>query len=141
MFMVSQIGHSTVSFRYSMIFIFIGFMGEFEEEKNLDEFAAEIEERLNTKCTVLPFGKEKVKKVGVVSGGASSIVNEAVEKVDVFVTGESSHSVYHTAKEAKVNVIFAGHYATETLGVYALAKVLRKEFNVETIFIDVPTGL
>ena len=32
------------------------------------------------------------------------------EKVDVFVTGEASHGVYHTAKEAKVNVIFAGHY-------------------------------
>ena len=121
--------------------IFIGFMGDFEHEKNINEFKLEIEEKLSAKCIVLPFGKKKVKKVGVVSGGASSIVNEAVEKVDVFVTGESSHTVYHTAKEAKVNVIFAGHYATETLGVRALAKVLNKEFGVETVFINVPTGL
>jgi dinuclear metal center YbgI/SA1388 family protein len=121
--------------------ILIGFAGEFENEKNLNEFAAEIEEKLNTKCTILPFGKEKVKKIGVVSGGASDIIKDAVEKVDVFVTGESSHTVYHTAKEAKVNVIFAGHYATETLGVRALAKVLNKEFGVETVFVDVPTGL
>jgi len=89
----------------------------------------------------LPFGKEKVKKVGVVSGAAARIVNEAVEKVDVFVTGEASHEVYHTAKEARVNVIFAGHYATETLGVKALAKLLKEKFDVEIIFIDVPTGL
>jgi dinuclear metal center YbgI/SA1388 family protein len=121
--------------------IFIGFMGELERERSLKDFAAEIEEKLNTKCTILPFGKEKVKKVGVVSGGAPSIVNEAVEKVDVFVTGEASHTVYHTAKEAKVNVIFAGHYATETLGVKAIAEVLKKEFCVETVFIDLPTGL
>jgi len=64
-----------------------------------------------------------------------------VIKDDVFVTGEVSHSVYHSAKDARVNVIFAGHYATETLGVKALAGVLEKEFGMETVFIDVPTGL
>ena len=106
-------------------------MGEFEEGKNINDFANEIEEKLNTSCKILPFGKKKVKKVGVVSGGAAKIVNEAVEKVDVFVTGEPSHEVYHTAKEAKVNVIFAGHYATETLGVKALANVLENEFGLD----------
>ena len=120
--------------------IFIGFMGEFAE-RSINDFAGEIQKKLNTNCAVLPFGKEKVKKVGVVSGAAARIVNEAVEKVDVFVTGEASHEVYHTAKEARVNVIFAGHYATETLGVKALAKLLKEKFDVEAVFIDVPTGI
>jgi len=119
----------------------IGFMGEFKEEKVLGEFAEEVGNKLNTKPGVLDFGKEKIRKVGVVSGAASSVISEAVEKVDVFVTGEVSHSVYHSAKDARVNVIFAGHYATETLGVKALAGVLEKEFGMETVFIDVPTGL
>ncbi|PKP53220.1 MAG: Nif3-like dinuclear metal center hexameric protein [Candidatus Altiarchaeales archaeon HGW-Altiarchaeales-3] len=121
--------------------IFIGFLGEFEIEKDLNAFAAEIEEKLNTKCTILPFGKKKVKKVGVVSGGAASIVTDAAGKVDVFVTGDASHTAYHIAKESGINVIFAGHYATETPGVKALAKKLENEFDIEFIFLDIPTGL
>ena len=107
----------------------------------LKEFVEEVGAKLNTKPGVLDFGKEKIRKVGVVSGAASSVISEAAEKVDVFVTGEVSHTIYHTAKDAKVNVIFAGHYATETLGIKALADVLEEEFGAETIFIDVPTGL
>jgi putative NIF3 family GTP cyclohydrolase 1 type 2 len=37
-------------------------------------------------------------------------------------------------------VVFAGHYATETVGVKALAKVLEKKFRVKTVFLDLPTG-
>jgi putative NIF3 family GTP cyclohydrolase 1 type 2 len=37
-------------------------------------------------------------------------------------------------------VFFAGHYATETLGVRALGDHLAGEFGVETVFLDCPTG-
>jgi len=40
-----------------------------------------------------------------------------------------------------MNVIFAGHHATETVGIKALSKVIEKKFMTETIFIDLPTGL
>ncbi|PKP57463.1 MAG: Nif3-like dinuclear metal center hexameric protein, partial [Candidatus Altiarchaeales archaeon HGW-Altiarchaeales-1] len=52
-----------------------------------------------------------------------------------------SHQIYHIAKEGKINVIFAGHYATETVGVKAMAEFIGKKFGIETKFIDVPTGL
>lgn len=119
----------------------IGYKGEFEEEHNLNEFVKEINEKLNTKCKILKFGNKKIKSVGVVSGAASEIVNEAIEEVDCFVTGESSHQVYHLAKEGKINVIFAGHYATETLGVKAIANLIKEKFNIETKFIDIPTNM
>ncbi|MFN3528093.1 MAG: Nif3-like dinuclear metal center hexameric protein [Candidatus Altarchaeaceae archaeon] len=119
----------------------IGYKGKFDEEKKLSGFVKEIEEKLNTKCKILNFGKKKIKSIGVVSGGAASIINEAIDEVDCFVTGEISHQVYHLAKEGKVNVIFAGHYATETLGVKAMAKFINEKFKIETKFIDIPTGL
>jgi putative NIF3 family GTP cyclohydrolase 1 type 2 len=41
----------------------------------------------------------------------------------------------------KVNLVFAGHYATETLGVKAVGQMLQKRFGISTEFIDHPTGL
>jgi len=119
----------------------IGYAGRFEKEKKLSDFVSEIEKELNTKCKILKFGKEKIKSIGVVSGGAASLIDEAIENVDCFVTGEPSHQVYHIAKEGKINVIFAGHYATETLGVKAMAALISKKFGIETKFIDCQTGL
>jgi len=69
-------------------------------------------------------------------------VTEAVSKdFDCIVTGEAGHSSYHIAKEGNLNVIAAGHYATETLGVKALMNILKEKFGVEVKFIDAPSGL
>jgi len=40
-----------------------------------------------------------------------------------------------------MNVIFGGHHATETIGLKALAEVVRRKFNIDYSFIDLPTGL
>jgi dinuclear metal center YbgI/SA1388 family protein len=90
---------------------------------------------------IWPFGPEKIRKIGLVSGFGLSALAEAARKgFDAFVTGEPSHSHYWSAKESRVHVIFAGHYATETLGVKALGEVIQKRFGIETDFIDLPTG-
>ena len=118
----------------------IGFSGE--KEISLKDFVKEINEKLNTKCKVLDFGNEKIKNIGVVSGGGSSALNEAIDKdLDCFVTGEIPHYAYQLAKEGKINLIAAGHYATETLGVKALMNPVKEKFNVEVKFIDAPSGL
>ena len=43
--------------------------------------------------------------------------------------------------ESGINVIYAGHYATETLGVQEIGKWLAERFGVEWEFLDHPTGL
>ena len=96
---------------------------------------------LHTKADVLPFGPASVKKLGIVSGGAGFLTAKAIAiGCDTFITGETSHSSYHIAKEGKLNIIFAGHYATETLGLKALAKELRRKFSLDCRFISAPTG-
>jgi putative NIF3 family GTP cyclohydrolase 1 type 2 len=45
------------------------------------------------------------------------------------------------AEEFGVNVIYGGHYATETFGVKALAKHLSKRFRLPWTFLNHPTGL
>ena len=61
--------------------------------------------------------------------------------VDTFITGEGAHHTHFEAEELGINVIYAGHYATETVGVKALATHLDERFGIEWEFLDYPTGL
>lgn len=92
--------------------------------------------------TVIPGGPSHVRRVGVVTGGADSMLGAAnAAGLDTFITGEGKHHTYHEALELGLNVIYAGHYATETLGVRALAAWLGDRFGVDHVFLDHPTGL
>jgi len=89
----------------------------------------------------LAFGPSTVKTVCIVSGGGASDVREAIdEKLDLFITGDASHDIYHECAEAGINVIFAGHYLTEVWGMKALQKAITKQTGLRTCFIDIPTG-
>lgn len=107
---------------------------------------AELTGRIETACGsephVIPGGPSHVRRVGIVTGGASSLIPQAhAQGLDTFITGEGPHHTYHDATELGLNVIYGGHYATETFGVKALAERLREEFGVQGEFLDRPTGL
>jgi putative NIF3 family GTP cyclohydrolase 1 type 2 len=74
-------------------------------------------------------------------GGGSFIPDAAAAGIDVLVTGEGSHHSYVDAMELGVNVLYGGHYATETFGVKALAARLAEEFGLDWTFLDFPSGL
>lgn len=107
---------------------------------------AELENRLakvlgRTPLTI-PAGPVLCQRIGVVSGGAGqNLVQAAQAGLDTFITGEGPHWTYALAEEHGLNVIYGGHYATETFGVKALAQQLSQKFHLPWIFIDHPTGL
>lgn len=121
---------------------FKSYTGKFEKAESLDSLVSRLCKTLKTECKVLPFGPEKIKTVGVLTGaGNRASIEEAVALgLDLYVTGEET-DVYQYVQDAGINVIFAGHNATETLGVNALRKHLEKKFTVKTDFIDMPTSL
>jgi putative NIF3 family GTP cyclohydrolase 1 type 2 len=69
------------------------------------------------------------------------IAQAAAAGLDTFITGEGAHHSFFDAEELGLNVLYAGHYATETLGVKALAERLHAEFDLPWTFLDHPTGL
>ncbi len=118
----------------------IGYQGELEKPKTTNEIVNILNRELKTKSIVLPFGKKKNKIIAFVSGGGAEAGNDAIKKkIDLFVTGEINHGWHHSAKDSGINIIAAGHYHTETFGVKALMPLLKQKFNIETIFIDIPT--
>ena len=90
-----------------------------------------------------PGGPGTVRELGLITGGAGSqIYDLATTGIDTFLTGEGPHWSYTAAEELGINLIYAGHYATETFGVKALAERWAAEFEgLEISFIDHPTGL
>ncbi|MBO7175230.1 MAG: Nif3-like dinuclear metal center hexameric protein, partial [Spirochaetaceae bacterium] len=91
---------------------------------------------------VLPFGPDVINRIAIVSGGAARELSQAIEQgYDAFITGEIGHEQYHQALEAGITVIAGGHYQTETVGVSLVMEKLAKEKGIETVFIQVPTGL
>ena len=120
----------------------IGVKGELPCEMSLEELAKKVLRPGKTPAGIFPLGKEKIKTVGIISGGAGEDVDQAIELgLDAYITGEFAHEQYHLIKEMEMNVIAGGHYETETVGVNLVREKVEKELGLETVFIDLPTGL
>ena len=118
----------------------LGWWGRLEVKREV--LAARLDEKLGGRVRMLAFGKEVVRTVGVITGGGGSMIDAAVAAgLDAYVTGEGAHHTYFDAEEARMNVFYGGHYATETWGVRALAEHLESRFGLGWEFIDHPTGL
>ena len=111
-------------------------------EVTRETLAARLDDVLGVRVRLLPGGGEKLKRVGVITGGAGSMIQHAVAAgLDAFITGEGAHHTYFDAMESGINVYYGGHYATETFGVRALAQHLEERVGIPWEFNDLPTGL
>ncbi|MGQ9486856.1 MAG: Nif3-like dinuclear metal center hexameric protein [Armatimonadota bacterium] len=115
-----------------------------ETDQPLPDLVQMLEEKLETSVKLLPFGSSTVRRAGILtgSGGSTRILTEAHRMgIDTLITGEGAHHTYLDAEELGINLLYAGHYATETLGVQALGEHLQCMFGLEHRFFDHPTGL
>ena len=76
-------------------------------------------------------------KVGVCSGGAGEFAEEAKNLgCGLYVTGEASWGEVIAAENCGMEMVCAGHYATETFGVKSLGRLVAERFGVEAEFVD-----
>lgn len=114
-----------------------------EAELSLEEVVSRFTQALDGgRVHVCAGGPKTTRKIGISSGGSGSEVAAAAKAgVDTFITGEGPHWSYTLAEELGINVLYGGHYATETFGVKALAAHLQNQFGLPWSFVDHPTGL
>lgn len=111
------------------------------DRKRADVIAA-LEAAVAGPVKAFPGGPECIASIGIVTGGAGAGIQRAADEgVDTFITGEGPHWSAIAAQELGINFLLAGHYATETFGVKALASLLSEKFEIPWQFIDHPTGL
>jgi dinuclear metal center YbgI/SA1388 family protein len=120
----------------------VGYKGMLKKALTVDEAVKKISFMNRPPLGVFPFGKSESQNCAVISGGAALEALQALEeKLDLYVTGECSHTVYHHALEGRMNIVAGGHYSTEVWGVRRMMEESAKLLEVDTVFVDVPTGL
>jgi dinuclear metal center YbgI/SA1388 family protein len=120
----------------------VGFIGDLPAPVSLAELNARLEAHIGTGNRVHTADGGMAWRVAVLSGFGVDFAAQAVTAgADTLITGETSHTFFHPVAEQNLNVIYGGHYNTETVGLKALAEKLASQFDIQTVFIDLPTGL
>jgi dinuclear metal center YbgI/SA1388 family protein len=92
-----------------------------------------------------PFDEgRRSRRWGICSGAgadSASIAEAARRGLDTLIVGEGPHHTAVEARELGITIIYAGHYATETLGVRALGEEVGRRFGLTATFVHAPTGL
>src|SRR5262249_37913235 len=105
----------------------------------VEDFVARVREQITPEPLVFAEGPADLTRGAVVSGGAARYLPEAAAQgYDLFLRGEAAEPSLHLARELGINFVAAGHYATEKLGVQALAQRLAERFDLEWEFVDLP---
>jgi len=116
----------------------IGFEGRLREPLQRSAFIERLESFFGHRAFLVPAGPERIARVGVVSGGAAREAEAAVALgLDAYVTGEPGEPATYLCREAGINFAALGHYATERVGVRALAAHLHSRFGLDAFFIEV----
>jgi len=119
----------------------VGVIAKAARSRPLASFVTTVTRALGVQPDVIPSGPQTVRRVAIVSGAGAMLAEDAArEGCDTLLTGESAHAAIHPAREAKINLVFGGHYATETVGLKALERHLAKKFGMKGIFLSAPTG-
>jgi len=120
--------------------IFLGLRGSWSGTRS--DLAETLRQAVGGKVHVCHGGPDEISDVGLITGGAGSEIGKVAESgVDTFISGEGPHWTHPLALELGVNLLLAGHYATETSGVQALAEAMASGFGVPWSFVDQPSGL
>lgn len=92
--------------------------------------------------TITPGRHTKRWAICTGAGASAETLEEAAHMgVDTLIVGEGPHWTAVSGEERGLTIIYAGHYATETLGVRALAEHLSEKFSLPWSFVEAPTGL
>jgi dinuclear metal center YbgI/SA1388 family protein len=126
--------------------ITVGLMGDTNMQtirllERVRAFAAEHESVVRT--SVIDDNR-MTRRWGICTGAGASndTLREAVERgIDTLIVGEGPHHTAVRAHDMGLAIIYAGHYATETLGVRALAEHVGRQFAIPWSFVSSPTGL
>jgi dinuclear metal center YbgI/SA1388 family protein len=121
------------------VFEQIGVGGRLAEPLAGEDFVTRVKEVLGREPLAFLSGPEPVRTVAIVTGGGGpSLLAAAREGYDLFLTGEPKEPSLHAARELGIHFVAAGHYATERLGVQALAARIGERFGVEWEFVELP---
>jgi dinuclear metal center YbgI/SA1388 family protein len=124
----------------------VGVSGETDTAtSSLKDRAAAFSSRFETALVCTPLRpQQRTRRWAICSGAGASpdTLREAADlAIDTLIVGEGPHHTAVQAADSGLTIMYLGHYATETLGVRALAGEIASRFSIASSFIEAPTGL
>ncbi|WP_137935976.1 Nif3-like dinuclear metal center hexameric protein [Chitinivorax sp. B] len=116
----------------------LGVIGVLSDTLPLSILADHIAQQLGRVPQIIGDMTKPIRRIGWCTGGAQGYFSDAIAQgIDAYITGEISEPVVHTAREADIAFIAAGHHATERYGIEALGRYLAGEFELTHHFVDI----
>jgi dinuclear metal center YbgI/SA1388 family protein len=117
--------------------LIFGVSGNLRKKMNLSELKNLVDKKIHAGCLMFPYGKKEISSISIISGGGGFAVEEAkMKEIDCYITGEMKHHELTIAKDLGINVLLAGHYETEKLGMEKLSYSITKKFKIECVFVE-----
>ena len=106
---------------------------------SIGELAKRVEGAVDRSPLVFAHGPERIERLAVSTGAAGyDLIRAAHEGFDALLTGEPEEPNLATAQELGINLVAAGHHATERLGIQALTAHLAETFAIEWAYLEIP---
>ena len=118
----------------------VGNWGTVRKTQTVKALSEQLQQQLGREPLVIEGGSHDIKTIAWCTGGAQKMIEQAhALGVDAYVSGEISESTVHFARENGIHYFSAGHHATERYGVQAVGAWLEQEYDIEHLFVDIPS--
>ena len=121
----------------------LGLCGELETTVTVAELGQLVEGFTGEGVQIRPHGPNRVGRVAVLAGsiGPGEVVAAAAAGAQALLTGEPSLATDIAGELHQVHLLFAGHTATEIVGIESLQAEVEARFGLETVMLHEATGL
>lgn len=108
----------------------LGRFGELQTSCDFMDFVDNVKEKLNANGIKYVFSGKNVKKIAVLGGSGGKLIDFAIKNdCDTFVTADCSYDVFQKALACEINLIDAGHFATENVICEVICQKIIEKFG------------
>ncbi|MBC5624745.1 Nif3-like dinuclear metal center hexameric protein [Clostridium sp. NSJ-49] len=101
-----------------------------DKPTTLDEIVDNVKKALNINNLRVVKGKEEVNKIAIINGSGQDFIGKAVSKgADCIITGDTTYHFASDYKEMGINIIDAGHFASEQIVFFNVMKNIIDKFT------------
>lgn len=108
----------------------LGRLVTLDEPTTLDYVIEKVKKAFNINNLRVVKGKDEVNKIAIINGSGQDFIGRAVSKgADCIITGDTTYHFASDYKEIGINIIDAGHFASEQIVFFNVMKNITDKFN------------
>lgn len=108
----------------------LGRLVKLEKATTLEDIINKVKATFNINNLRVVKGKDEVNKIAIINGSGQDFIGRAISKgADCIITGDTTYHFASDYKEMGINIIDAGHFASEQIVFFNVMKNIIDKFN------------